>query len=54
MNARSGAQEKLSHIYYMQGKKNVEVQEIGCGDIGAVSKLLRHQDRRHPLRRQGR
>ena len=39
VNARSGAQEKLGHIYYMQGKKNVEVQEIGCGDIGAVSKL---------------
>ena len=38
-NARSGAQEKLGHIYYMQGKKNVEVQEISCGDIGAVSKL---------------
>ena len=38
-NARSGAQEKLGHIYYMQGKKNVEVQEICCGDIGAVSKL---------------
>lgn len=39
VNARSGAQEKLGHIYYMQGKKNIEVQEIGCGDIGAVSKL---------------
>ena len=38
-NARSGAQEKLGHIYYMQGKKNIEVQEICCGDIGAVSKL---------------
>ena len=39
VNARSGAQEKLGHIYYMQGKKTIEVQEIGCGDIGAVSKL---------------
>ena len=38
-NARSGAQEKLGHIYYMQGKKTIEVQEICCGDIGAVSKL---------------
>ena len=38
-NARSGSQEKLGHIYYMQGKKNIEVQEICCGDIGAVSKL---------------
>ena len=39
VNARSGAQEKLGHIYFMQGKKNVEVQEISCGDIGAVAKL---------------
>ena len=38
-NARSGAQEKLGHIYTMQGKKNTEVTEISCGDIGAVSKL---------------
>ena len=38
-NARSGAQEKLGHIYAMQGKKNTEVQVIDCGDIGAVSKL---------------
>ena len=39
-NARSGAQEKLGHIYSMQGKKNTEVPEIGCGDFGAVSKLV--------------
>ncbi len=38
-NARSGAQEKLGHIYTMQGKKNTEVTEIVCGDLGAVSKL---------------
>ena len=38
-NARSSAQEKLGHIYCMQGKKNTEVTEICCGDIGAVSKL---------------
>ncbi len=38
-NARSGAQEKLGHVYSMQGKKNTEVQEIGAGDFGAVSKL---------------
>ena len=31
--------EKLGHIYMMQGKKNVEVQEIACGDFGAVAKL---------------
>mgnify|MGYP002857914063 CR=1 FL=1 len=38
-NARSGAQEKLGHVYTMQGKKSTEVQEIGAGDLGAVSKL---------------
>ena len=39
VNARSGANEKLGHIYGMQGKKNTEVQVIECGDIGAVAKL---------------
>lgn len=39
VNARSGANEKLGHIYVMQGKKNTEVQSIGCGDFGAVAKL---------------
>jgi len=38
-NARSGSQEKLGHIYMMQGKKTVEVKDVPCGDIGAVSKL---------------
>jgi elongation factor G len=39
VNARSASQEKLGHIYSMQGKKTVEVQSISCGDIGAVAKL---------------
>ena len=39
INARTGAQEKISHIYSMRGKKHVEVKEIVCGDLGAVSKL---------------
>ncbi len=39
VNARTGNQEKLGHIYTMQGKKSTEVQELCCGDIGAVSKL---------------
>ncbi|MDR0862443.1 MAG: elongation factor G [Oscillospiraceae bacterium] len=38
-NARSGAVEKMGHIYKMQGKKSVEVKELVCGDLGAVSKL---------------
>jgi len=39
VNARTGAQEKFGHIYTVTGNKNVEVQEVACGDIGAVSKL---------------
>ena len=38
-NPRSGAQEKMGHVYLMQGKNNTEVPEITAGDIGAVSKL---------------
>ncbi len=39
VNARSGASEKMGHIYIVKGRKNKEVTEISCGDIGAVSKL---------------
>ena len=39
VNTRTGTAEKLGHIYHMQGKKSIEVKEIVCGDIGAVSKL---------------
>ncbi|MCL2084465.1 MAG: elongation factor G [Oscillospiraceae bacterium] len=39
VNARTGQNEKMGHIYVVRGKKNTEVKEIGCGDIGAVSKL---------------
>jgi len=39
MNTRTGTVEKMGHIYKMQGKKSIEVNEIVCGDIGAVSKL---------------
>ena len=38
-NARTGSTEKFGHIYRVLGKKNTEVKEIACGDIGAVSKL---------------
>ena len=38
-NTRTGTVEKMGHIYNMQGKKSVEVKEIICGDVGAVSKL---------------
>ncbi len=38
-NARTGAEEKFAHIYVMKGNKQVEVEELACGDIGMVSKL---------------
>ncbi len=38
-NSRSGGTEKLAHLYVVKGKKNTEVKELKCGDIGAVSKL---------------
>jgi elongation factor G len=39
LNPRTGSNEKMGHIYMMQGKKSIEVKELCCGDIGAVSKL---------------
>lgn len=39
INSRTGNAEKLGHLYIVKGKKNIEVKEIGCGDIGAVAKL---------------
>ncbi len=38
-NSRSGSDEKLAHIYIMKGNKQVEVDELACGDIGMVPKL---------------
>ena len=38
-NNTSGDSEKLAHIYVMKGKKQTEVDELCCGDIGMVAKL---------------
>lgn len=38
-NSRSGVDERLAHIYIMKGNKQVEVDELACGDMGMVSKL---------------
>ena len=40
VNRRADANEKLAHIYTVCGKKTTEVTEVGCGDIGAVAKLV--------------
>ena len=38
-NLRSGAVEKMAHIYIMRGKEQTEVDELACGDLGMVAKL---------------
>ncbi len=38
-NNTTGDSEKLAHIYVMKGKKQTEVDELSCGDIGMVAKL---------------
>ncbi len=38
-NLDTGAEEKFAHIYIVRGKKQTEVEEIGCGDIGMTAKL---------------
>ena len=39
VNARTGESEKMGKTLMVCGKKQVEVDEIGAGDIGAVAKL---------------
>ena len=39
VNARTGATEKLGHLYVMRGKKAIEVKELDCGEIGAIAKM---------------
>lgn len=38
-NARSGSAEKFGHIFTVRGKKQTEVDALGAGDIGVVTKL---------------
>ena len=38
-NPRTNSTDKLGRLYTMCGKKNTEVKEIICGDIGAVGKM---------------
>ncbi len=39
VNAQTASVEKFAHIYTMVGKKQTEVEELCCGDIGVVTKL---------------
>lgn len=38
-NNTSGATEKIAKIYTVKGKKQTEVSELACGDIGMLAKL---------------
>ena len=40
-NPTTGKTEKLGRLYTIKGKKNEEVKEIACGDIGAIAKMDR-------------
>ncbi len=39
-NTTSGVSEKMSKIMIMRGKKQFDVEELCCGDIGVITKLL--------------
>ena len=39
VNTNTGNNEKLGRLYVMSGKKNTEVKELMCGDIGAIGKM---------------
>lgn len=38
-NVGKDATEKVSHLYVMRGKEQIEVTELAAGDIGALAKL---------------
>jgi len=38
-NPDKDTQEKVSHIYVIRGKEQIEVDELAAGDIGALAKL---------------
>lgn len=40
-NHRSGQDERFAHFYSVRGKKQTEVTELCCGDIGVIQKLAR-------------
>ncbi|MFA9463237.1 MAG: elongation factor G [Velocimicrobium sp.] len=38
-NSRTGEEEKLSRLYVLRGREQIEVKELYAGDIGAIAKL---------------
>ena len=39
INARTGEPERFGKLLFMRGKKQTDTAKIGCGDIGAMTKL---------------
>ncbi|MEW6116599.1 MAG: elongation factor G [Nitrospirota bacterium] len=39
LNATANAKERVGQVFYLQGKKHVQVQSVGPGEIAAVVKL---------------
>ena len=38
-NITTGQNEKIAHIYTLKGKKQIEVDQLLCGDLGVTTKL---------------
>ena len=38
-NTSTGASEKFNKVFMLRGKKQIDVEELACGDIGVVAKL---------------
>ena len=39
-NTTSGQAEKFNKVFMLRGKKQIDVDELSCGDIGVVAKLV--------------
>ncbi|PKM52347.1 MAG: elongation factor G [Firmicutes bacterium HGW-Firmicutes-7] len=59
LNANTEEMERISHVYALRGKEQIEVSEIRAGDIGAVAKLIDVStgdtlcDKDHPVKLSG-
>jgi elongation factor G len=40
INSRTGKTEKIHQLFFIRGKKNIPIDRLEAGDIGAVTKLL--------------
>ncbi len=53
LNFNRSTPERLQHTLVVQGKQLTEVLELHAGDIGAIAKLQRNDDRRNARRQSG-